>query len=104
VRAVVRLKRAPSRLKAAPPRLRPSPKQALPFYRSPEWRALVGLVTSKRGKVCEQCGASGYVIADHVIELRDGGASLDESNIMLLCSPCHGRKTAQRKRERSGLE
>lgn len=103
---MARLKRGPDRLGApSPPRLRPAPKVALPFYQSPEWRALAASVKAKRGSQCEApgCGRKGYVIADHKVELRDGGAALDEANIQLLCAPCHGRKTEQRKRERMGL-
>jgi 5-methylcytosine-specific restriction protein A len=44
------------------------------------------------------------VIADHVIEIRDGGAKLEKQNIMLLCPPCHGKKTAAAKRARLGMK
>ena len=102
---MVRLSRAPARLVAAPARIAAAPKVALPFYKSPEWRALVAAVIKARGKRCERagCAASGFVIADHVTEIRDGGAKLDPANIMLLCAPCHGKKTAQAKRARLGL-
>jgi 5-methylcytosine-specific restriction endonuclease McrA len=33
------------------------------------------------------------VYGDHIIELQDGGALLDPSNVALRCAPCHGRKT-----------
>lgn len=98
-----RLKRAPARLSPAPRRLSPPPKQAAPFYQSAEWRALSAAVKAERGSCCARCGRQGYVIADHVVEIRDGGARLDRSNIQLLCAPCHGAKTEQRKRERAGL-
>lgn len=98
---MVRLKRAPERLRQAPPRIRPAPKQALPFYQSAEWIALRAEVVKERGSKCEQCGREGFVIGDHVKEIRDGGAKLDKSNIRLLCARCHGRKTAQVKRERA---
>ena len=102
---MVRLSRAPARLASAPPKVAQAPKVALPFYKSAEWKALVAQIKARRGNRCEAegCGASGFVIADHVIEIRDGGARLDPANIMLLCAPCHGRKTARARRARSGL-
>lgn len=98
-----RLTRAPSRLRSAPPRLKAAPKKALPFYQSPEWTALRAAVIAERGKRCEAegCGHSGFVIADHIVEIRDGGAKLDKSNIRLLCARCHGKKTALAKRRRT---
>ncbi|MFW9626860.1 MAG: HNH endonuclease [Sulfurospirillum sp.] len=34
-------------------------------------------------------------IADHIIELRDGGEPLSLENIQCMCSPCHNRKSAK---------
>ena len=104
---MVRLTRAPSRLTSAPPRLRAAPKVADPFYLSAEWRVLLAEIIAERGKACEECGAKGYVIGDHIIEIRDGGKRLDKANIKLLCAKHHGIKTAQAKRarlERRGSE
>ncbi len=101
---MVRLSRAPSRIAGPPSRVAPAIKQVLPFYQSPEWRALVATVVRLRGRRCEDCGASGgKVYGDHVVELRDGGKALDQANVRLRCGRCHGRKTAQRRRERAGL-
>jgi 5-methylcytosine-specific restriction protein A len=72
----------------------PRPKQADAFYSSPEWRALMRRLIERRGRQCEQCGRVGCVIyGDHVRELKDGGAPLDEANVMLLCGSCHSIKT-----------
>lgn len=101
---MVRLKRAPSRVGSAPRRIGSAPKVALPFYRTPEWKALVAKVIAKRGRRCEDCGREGCrLYGDHVVELKDGGAPLDEGNVRLRCGSCHGIKTAQRRRERVGL-
>ena len=59
------------------PRALPAPKLADGFYRSPEWRGLAAAVKRERGARCQRCGSGHRVIADHVIELRDGGAPLD---------------------------
>lgn len=100
---VARLRQLQPRLATIKLRVPVAPKVALPFYQSAEWKALRERVIALRGKRCEHCGREGFVIADHVTEIRDGGAKLDEQNIKLLCAPCHGRKTEQRKRERAGL-
>jgi 5-methylcytosine-specific restriction protein A len=105
-------------LKAAPPRIatrdtravKLPPKQADPFYLTPEWRALVARLIAQRGRRCERCGkttdASGKPVrlfADHIIELRDGGAALDPRNLQLLDGACHTAKTmAERARRMAG--
>jgi 5-methylcytosine-specific restriction protein A len=76
------------------------PKEAEPFYSSPEWRALLTSIIGKRGRRCEDptCktphGPWGRIYGDHIKERRDGGADLDEANVLLRCATCHGRKTA----------
>lgn len=74
------------------------------FYQSPEWRALRDRVTRQRGKRCEDCGRTGTrIYCDHIVELQDGGAGLDEANIRLRCGSCHTRKTADARARRMGL-
>ena len=41
------------------------------------------------------------LIADHVVEIEDGGAPLDVANGMTLCVACHNRKTAQARADRT---
>lgn len=65
-----------------------------PFYQSRAWRRLAGLAKKLAGGRCCRCGSNERVIADHVIERRDGGAELELSNIQILCHACHERKTA----------
>jgi 5-methylcytosine-specific restriction enzyme A len=95
------------RVSMASQRLQPRPKTAAPVYSSPEWRGLISNIIRQRGRRCEDpaCrspnhGAGGKVYGDHIIELKDGGALLDPSNIRILCSPCHGRKTNDEKNKR----
>lgn len=74
---------------------KPAPKRADDFYLSPAWRNLVATIVSERGRRCEQCGRVGCrIFGDHFVELKDGGAALDRSNVQLLCQSCHGKKTA----------
>ena len=82
-------------------------KVADPFYRSPEWRQMLAYIIKARGRRCEDAEHDPStprigvrIYGDHVRELRDGGAPLDPSNIMLRCASCHTRKTAAARRER----
>lgn len=85
---------------------RPPDKKADPFYLSPAWREFMSLVIAKRGMRCEDpaCetprGPWPRIVGDHIVEIRDGGAKLDEKNILLRCAPCHARKTARAKKRR----
>jgi len=96
-----RLKGLPPRLGAAPSLVKAAPKLAEPFYQSRAWRELVARVKRLRGGWCERCGSKHRVIADHVVERKDGGAELDEANIELLCARCHNTKTAKARAERA---
>src|SRR4051812_36510820 len=77
-------------------------KQADPFYTSAEWKALMRQIIKARGRRCEDdrhdmanAREGIRLYGDHVIEIKDGGARLDPSNVLLRCAPCHGRKTAE---------
>ena len=97
------LRMLPGRFGRAPRRVPALPKKADGFYISKEWRSLVGRIKRQRGPWCERCGAGGQgvrVIGDHKIEIRDGGAKLDDSNVELMCAGCHGVKTAAAKADR----
>lgn len=62
---------------------------------------MIADIKAMRGNWCVQCGASGRIIGDHIKELKDGGAALDEKNIQLLCHPCHQRKTSKERAKRA---
>lgn len=85
-----------------PSRVRSLPKVAESFYQSKEWRELVRRIKAERGNWCERCGSKHRVIADHIVERKDGGAELDPLNIELLCQACHNRKTADARARRVG--
>ena len=66
------------------------------FYNSAAWRK-----TSRnylqRNPLCVSCKAKGITKearhADHIVEIKDGGAMLSFSNLQALCIPCHNTKT-----------
>jgi 5-methylcytosine-specific restriction protein A len=83
-------------------------KRADPVYLSQEWRSFIRHLIKERGRACEHpmCrtpnrGQGQRIFGDHIQELQDGGALLDPSNVMLLCSPCHGIKTAKARGDRA---
>lgn len=96
-------------LKCARPMLRPTnavaarvpPKAADSIYATPEYRQWAQAVKARAGFMCEDCGRSGVrLFADHVIELKDGGAPFDPANGRCRCGSCHSLKTAAEKRRR----
>jgi 5-methylcytosine-specific restriction protein A len=96
---MARLRQAPARVDRAPARIAYPDKVADPFYRTQDWTRLARDIKRQRGSCCEACGMPhANLIADHVIELKDGGAPLDPLNIQIMCHACHNAKTA---RERS---
>lgn len=91
----------PARLGGMEPKVRFAPKVAEGFYQSPEWKALVRQIKRERGNWCERCGSSHRVIADHIVERKDGGADLDPTNVELLCARHHNEKTAHARARRA---
>jgi nitrite reductase/ring-hydroxylating ferredoxin subunit len=42
------------------------------------------------------------MFADHIVEVKDGGAKFDLANGQCLCGSCHTRKTAAARAQRMG--
>ena len=60
-------------------------------------------VKHRDGFTCQTCGARDVrLLADHIIEIDDGGAPLDVTNGMTLCIACHNKKTTQAAQSRRG--
>jgi 5-methylcytosine-specific restriction enzyme A len=77
-----------------------APKRADPVYLTPEHRIWRREVIRLSGGRCQAIvcntpdrGRGQRLFADHVEELRDGGARLDPGNGVALCGACHTRKT-----------
>jgi 5-methylcytosine-specific restriction protein A len=92
-----RLKALGARVGSMPAKVRAAPKTVEGFYSSAAWRGLVADIKLERGARCQRPGCTTptkRVIADHIVERKDGGADLDPSNIELLCFDHHQQKTA----------
>lgn len=99
-----KLKSIGSRLGALPAKVKAAPKVAEGFYQSGAWRELVKDIKRVRGNRCERVGCTtptNRVIADHIVERKDGGADLDAGNIELLCAGHHAQKTAKARAARA---
>jgi 5-methylcytosine-specific restriction enzyme A len=75
-------------------------KVADPHYRTPEHQAWRAAVIERSAGHCQdpacrdpQRGRGRRLFADHVVEIKDGGAALDLANGQALCGACHTRKT-----------
>ena len=98
--AVSRLSYAPARFSVAPSRFAMAPKQAESFYTSTVWRALAAKM--KRAQpFCGVCGSKARLVADHIVERRDGGADFDPANIQVLCHAHHQAKTVTSRAKRA---
>lgn len=96
------------RLRAADPRrVKPAPKQTDPIYSSAQYRRWRQDVLARAGGRCQDPSckdptrAGMTLFADHIIELKDGGAPFDLANGMARCGRCHTRKTLRARGERS---
>ena len=85
----------------APLRLQPPPKQTDPHYTTKEHRDWSRSVIARAGGKCQACGRTGTrLFADHIVELKDGGAPFDLDNGQGLCGSCHSLKTNAARVER----
>ena len=66
------------------------------FYSSGRWTK-VSKWYRKNNPLCVHCKEQGRVtpaqLVDHIVEIKDGGAEYDESNLQSLCKACHNVKT-----------
>ena len=85
-------------------------KRTEPFYLSPQYRVWREQVIRRAGNRCEavelnmRCSKASpahRMFADHIHEVRDGGAPFDLGNGRCLCSAHHQIKTHAEKRART---
>ena len=72
------------------------------FYASAKWKKVRDLQL-KQEPLCRMCGRPATLV-DHIVEIRDGGAKLDFSNLQSLCHSCHNKKTALAKSRRGAIK
>ena len=82
-------------------------KVAAPIYQTPEYRLWRSIVIERangrcRDPHCAQPFRAGIrLFADHVVELKDGGAPFDPDNGLARCGACHTRKTVAERARRT---
>jgi len=92
-----RIKLIAPRIRSIDTRTAPPPAKVKDaIYYSDEFKAWRTAVMERAGGRCQApgCGATARY-ADHVVELRDGGAPFDLTNGQALCPSHHQLKTAQ---------
>jgi hypothetical protein len=94
---------------AAHRRVAAPPKVSAAVYHTDEYKRWRLLVIERAGGRCEAMTAGGRcskaqprhrMFADHIKELRDGGAPFDPANGQCLCGSHHTAKTAEAKGQR----
>jgi len=75
-------------------------KESDKFYHSRRWKD-VRNIQLKRFPLCITCSLPAKV-ADHIIEIKDGGEKLSLDNLQSMCISCHNIKTASVKKHRGG--
>ncbi len=79
---------------------KPRPKEAAPIYQTSEYERWRAAVIARAGGRCQDRKCKDplrtgiRLFADHIVELKDGGAPFDVSNGLARCGSCHSRKTA----------
>lgn len=80
------------------PTLESNRLKAQPFragYRDPNYHRERQAAKNRAGGRCEKCGRSDMKLeCDHIIPLKDGGLNV-RSNMRMLCTMCHRRKTSE---------
>lgn len=74
------------------------------FYKTQHWRKLRDTYIAKN-PTCALCARLGRLtvgtVVDHIVERRDGGEDLNQTNLQTLCHRCHTIKTYEEKRKRN---
>jgi 5-methylcytosine-specific restriction protein A len=98
---------AKPRIATRAPRLA-SPKVAASIYQTAEYREWRRSVIGRSGGHCQDPACadpmrSTRLFADHVVELRDGGAPFDVVNGLARCGAYHSKKTLAERARRMGM-
>lgn len=88
--------------------VKPPPKRADDIYLTPEYQEWRTIVIEQSGGRCQDKEHEGHnpmgvrLYADHIIELKDGGAPFDPRNGLARCASCHTKKTLRERQRRMG--
>lgn len=78
-------------------------KVGLPYYQTPEHKAWREAVIARSGGRCQWPGCGrrdNRMFADHIVEIKDGGARTDLANGQCLCGAHHSIKTTAERTRR----
>lgn len=68
------------------------------FYGSSVWRKVRNTFI-QQNPLCAHCKVEGITkeadVVDHIVEIKDGGAALNPTNLQSLCHAHHNKKSAQ---------
>jgi len=68
-------------------------------YQSKEWKIKRNEIRIRDEYLCQECKRNGKIAVgtqvDHIKSIKRGGSRLDNSNLELLCKPCHDSKSAK---------
>lgn len=82
-------------------RLAQAVKVADDFYKSREWLDARAECIALHFGFCAHCERRpSRLFVDHIVELKDGGEPLAQSNLEPLCGSCHSLKTARARGDR----
>ena len=101
------LKTSPPRLKAiSGRRIAALPKEVDSVYLDPRHQAWRQYVIARANGICQWPGCNRQekrMFADHIVELKDGGARFDVANGQCLCGSHHTIKTNIERNKRLGV-
>lgn len=83
--------------------VKPPPKTADPIYSTREYQAWRAKIIERAGGRCEWLGCGRRerrMFADHIHEVKDGGARYDPANGQCLCGSHHTTKTNEERAKR----
>lgn len=86
--------------------VKPAPRVPDPIYSSAEHRRWRDEILRRAGGRCQDPNCktpdrATRIYADHIIELKDGGAPFDLANGLGRCGSCHTKKTLKARGERA---
>jgi len=76
-------------------------KETITEYKTARWQRVRKIVLQRDNYLCQICKEKTAEMVDHIVEVKDGGAFYELSNLQSLCNKCHALKTKQEEAKRS---